>query len=162
MDTYRLPDGSDGKHVEFTGKQIGSGSSHGGKGTLRWTEVRLFRTQAGKYVLQKVGRSVVAHAEDQPCTSGDPYFEDDGPEVNLSGYLPCPLCRPDFAQDALVLENDRYSVHVSDTAEGIVESAYSQDSDGVTYMTRVARQCLQRAGLMDDAIKRAFMTQRVD
>jgi hypothetical protein len=159
VEIYRLPNGSDGQVIEFTGKQIGSGFSHGGEDALRWTEVRLFRTQAGKYVLQKVGRSVVIHVAGEDCSSGKEW---DG-EATLNGYRPCPICRPiDDEPDQLMIEQDRHTVHVSDTAEGIVECAYSQDSEGVTYMTRVAHQCLLRACRMDPAIKRAFMTQKVD
>lgn len=62
---FRIPDGD--REVTFTGELLASATSDDGK-AQRWTIFELYRTDAGRYVLHKVGRSVVYHTAESRCT----------------------------------------------------------------------------------------------
>lgn len=61
----------------------------------------------------------------------------------------------------VVGENDRCWAHVSDTAEGVVESLYMYDGDGVRYLTKVARVALINAGTLDPTLKQAYDVEMI-
>lgn len=65
MTKYTIADGP--RHIEFDGDLLGSATSDDGK-AQRWTDFELYRTDTRKYVLHKVGRSVVYHADEASCT----------------------------------------------------------------------------------------------
>lgn len=56
MQQYTVQDG--GRILEFTGVLLAENNSYT-QNKRRWIELRLFRTQAGSYVLAAVGRSTV-------------------------------------------------------------------------------------------------------
>ena len=58
-------------------------------------------------------------------------------------------------------ETTRVSVSVSETPEGVIESAHTTDPDGATFLTNVARIALETAGRVDDAIMQAYAVERV-
>ena len=58
-------------------------------------------------------------------------------------------------------ETTRVSVSVSETPEGVIESAHTTDPDGATFLTNVARTALETAGQHDDALMLAYATERV-
>lgn len=161
MQEYDLPNGD--QRVQFTGQMLGKRSSRQGDHDLRWTEIEMYKTQAGKYIVHKVGRSVVFHRANQACSSGTS-------TRNLSllnDRVPCPRCNPDQIQmlgttNPALIETDRHTVHVSDTAAGAVESCYTQDKDRVAYLTYPARQLLAEVAQNDTSVHQAFMVQRVD
>lgn len=58
MKKYRLKrDGE--KDIQFKGELIGEGSSqsHSGPCSNRWTEIDIYRTEGGKYVVSIIGRT---------------------------------------------------------------------------------------------------------
>jgi hypothetical protein len=161
MPNYDLPSGE--HRVLFTGTLLSKKSSQQGRDDLRWTEIEIYRTAAGKYIVHKVGRSVVVHKPERDCTSGEPYNHRTH-DANIKG---CPRCAPDLSQvvpmaPRLFRETDRHTVHVSETARGAVESCYTQDGDKVAYLTYPARAALHDAAQQDSAIREAFLVQRVD
>lgn len=58
-------------------------------------------------------------------------------------------------------ENTRYSLHMSETPEGAVESAHASDSNGAVFLPRFARAALAQASLQDDGIRKAFQLRKV-
>lgn len=56
MTEFRLPRSGDVDLV-FEGELLGEGTSAGKPGAQRWSEQRIYRTDSGKYVTEKVGRS---------------------------------------------------------------------------------------------------------
>jgi hypothetical protein len=158
---YDLPSGD--HRVRFTGTILAQKSSKQGRDDLRWTEIEIYRTAAGNYIVHKVGRSVVVHKPDRDCTSGEPYNY----RTFDAGVHACPRCVPDLSQvvplaPRLFRETDRHTVHVSETARGAVESCYTQDGDRVAYLTFPARSALHEAAQQDSDIRDAFLVQRVD
>jgi hypothetical protein len=160
MTEYTLP-GSDGRTVQFTGVLLSTASSQR-PDALRWTEISIYRTQAGKYVIHKVGRTVVYHRTGQPCTSGSTEIKGD----MRNALRPCPKCSPVLngavSTSPLTFEEDRHTVHVTETGDGVVESAHTQDADGTAYLTRPAKQALLSAAARDGAIRNAYYVQRID
>lgn len=49
-----------GTDVEFEGDELARVSSRKSEDQTRWTELALYRTKSGRYVVQNIGRSVVA------------------------------------------------------------------------------------------------------
>lgn len=74
--------------VEFTGWMIGRSSTEY-PGSPRWTELRVFRTAGGQYLVQKIGASRVYHRRDG-CKRGVVVRN---PEI-LETDMPCPVCKP--------------------------------------------------------------------
>ena len=154
---YDLPNGD--QRVQFSGRMLAKRSSQQGPEDLRWTEIEMYRTVGGKYIVHKTGRSVVWHNPGSQCASGTrvPF------EAIATGFLPCPRCAKNLSAGAYVqTETDRHTVHVSESARGAVESCYTQDGDKVAYLTFPARQVLAEVSMIDEDIKNAFMVQRVD
>lgn len=58
-------------------------------------------------------------------------------------------------------EDDRCWVKVSESAIGAVESLHQVDDDDVRYLTRVAREALDRACQVDDELCQAYRLQRI-
>lgn len=148
--------------LEFDGEQIAVATTEEDDNTLRWTEIHIFRTTSGRYIVQKIGKTRVYHRGNAtgPCAKyGKP-----GKYQNVAlDALGCPVCKPDLDEDENVrIETDRYTAHISDTAKGAVESIHSQDDDGVVYLTRVAREALHIAAQRDKAIHEAFFVRQVD
>lgn len=152
---YDLQNGD--QRVQFNGRMLAKRSSQQGPEDLRWTEIEMYRTAGGKYIVHKIGRSVVAHRPNEKCTSGLAGVGDN------RHWLPCPRCTPNLrTKMQFVYEADRHTVHVSDSARGAVESCYTQDGDKVAYLTYPARQLLAEVSQIDEDVKTAFMVQRVD
>ena len=59
-------------------------------------------------------------------------------------------------------ETDRPWAHVSESAEGVVESLHAVDADGVRYLTHVNTDALEQAGAVDPDIRAAFMHERIE
>ena len=172
MEQYRLLN-TDGRVTEFTGVRLAHESSKR-PDSLRWTEISLYRTEGGNYIVHKVGRSVVFHEEGKPCSSGEEIpasaLDADSkacPRCGVPGFKSAvnaghPMGPPNWTRRTVRREQDRHTVHVSTAAEGAVESAYTQDDDGTTYLTRPARFALQEASKHDASISQAFNVQKVD
>jgi hypothetical protein len=147
----------------FEGKELGFATTDDGD-SLRWTEITIWRTKAGKYVFQKVGRSVVFHALDG-CDYGIVRDADSSLDPD---HRSCPVCKPDTLADSQVkIEVDRFSAIVTENAPALVEACRITDNDpasdgfGTVFMPNVARRALVEAAQKDDDIEDAFLTQRI-
>lgn len=154
--------------LRFRGTLIGHATSRRGQDAdqIRWTEVDIYRTDGGQYVLHKIGKSRVFHAGPNMCSTTGGRLTTSKQVLlwkpdKLMDIAPCPICKPGAVGDNVnvVVERDRGITFTSTTARGIVESAYSQDQDGVTYLTKVAERALAEASAEDEEIREAF---RVD
>lgn len=172
MKRYSLLDNTSGKrarHVEFTGDEVASSDSDDGS-AQRWTELTLYHTNTGRYVLSSVGRSVVYHAADATCSRG----ARPATAVDLlmqhadEDLLPCLTCKPVDVYDELLpgdtmvlMEQDRHTVTVAEKPEGIIETLYRVDAAGVRKVSGLALWLLERAALVDAGIAGAWNLERV-
>lgn len=113
MTPHEVRDGD--RVLEFDGHVVAQSSSRT-DGRPRWIEFTLYETSGGKYVLHRVGRTVVTG------------------------------------------EVDRHFARVCETSQGVVETLYMVDNDGVRFLTPPAMQLLTAAGRHDPA----FLRERVD
>jgi len=153
--------GKQGK-IEFTGTLIALASSEG-PSSQRWTEIEVFRTQAGKYVVHVIGVSLVYHAMDGTgslCRSGHVTTQ-----AELSrGSEPCKDCHPDrnrstnrVGRDLKVRrETDRHSVEVVDSADRLSDALTITRQDGTTYLSSVASDALAQSAVKDPAVQAAL------
>jgi EXLDI family protein len=131
---YTVTDHS--RSIVFTGVLLGHASSAEEKKT-RWTEMDIYLTAAGQYVVTGVGQSTVK--------KGD-WVKDS--HTGKSSQAP---------ED----ETPRAWAHICDNAEGVISVLHMKDRDGVRYMTDVARAVLEAAILQDRALADAFLVENI-
>lgn len=170
MDTYELSNYD--RILRFSGERIGHATSRAGRDIdqLRWTEVDIYLSTSGHYVLHKIGKSRVYHAGPQMCSGNGGKLTTANAvrttwdEAKVKDLEWCPVCKPDDIatfNGPVKVEVDRGIAVTSTTAAGIVESAYAADSDGVMYLTKTAERALREAATVDDNIRDAFMVETI-
>ena len=119
----------------FHGELLGHASSDDGV-RQRWTEMTIYRTNGGNYIIAGAGQTRVK--------KGD-IIHDENSNRRV----------------AVKDETPRAWVHVCESAEGAIRSLYLYDSDQIRYITKIAQQALEQAILVDDALKQAFSVEEV-
>jgi hypothetical protein len=143
--------------VTFVGWMVADADSQGG-GDPRWTELALYRTTSGKYVLEKIGRSDVFHSPRcrrkskgvQVASLAEAEGAGEGPLEEQ--FVPCEQCRPGFADAPVYVERDISSIAVYADADTVVDSLFRKDADNMRYLSRVARELLDEAARSDEVI----------
>lgn len=153
---FELRDGQKPIYVE--GWLIADADSQTGNDP-RWTELTLYRTLTGKYVLEKIGRSDVFHSARCSRKSKGVMHEDlpdaaDAKDVDEDAFVQCRDCRPQRDETPVFVERDISAVAVYPSADGLVEALFRRDSDNMRYLSRVARALLETAAVNDDEIGR--------
>lgn len=131
----------------------------------RWTEMSIYRTEGGSYILEKVGRSVRVHMPG--C--GDilkslPLFQEahpgDDPEI---GYSWCEKCSPPIGEEydfpSLLCEEDRYWATISTDPKVIIEALWRK-REGYNRLPRISVQLLTDLCTVDPAFE-IWRTERV-
>lgn len=171
VDTDHGPNGEqrwfvkDGQRpLSFMGWQLASANSQTGA-DVRWTELTLYITTSRKYVLEKIGRSDVFHREECSRRSkGKRYTslreaipEDAQPNETLEElFIKCDDCQPTHDLAPVFVERDIYSVATHDSPAALVDSLYRKDRADARYLSRVARQLLDKASAVDEGIRRVL------
>jgi len=149
----------------FDGQLLASISSRESPEKDRWTQMSVYLTQGGSYVLEKVGRSVRVHMPNCAEPLKDlPLFQathpGDDPE---DGYSWCERCSPALGEEydftTLLCEEDRYWAVISTEPEVIIDSLYRK-RDGYTRLPRISVQLLTDLCLIDPSFE-VWRTQRV-
>lgn len=154
-DTIEVRDGA--RRITFEGQLIGSSSSRR-HGSPRWSEYKLYRTDSGTYVLEKVGRSIVVH---MPACSDivNPLnrFESDHPgEDPTNGWWFCENCTAHgYNITALLVENDRNWVTITEEPREVIEALYRRKG-GARSLQRISISLLEQAARADEKISAAF------
>lgn len=153
--------------VTFLGWLLADADSQPG-GAPRWTELALYRTVTGKYILEKIGRSDVFHAA--ACTRRskglryetltDALDEDERTDVVdlTTVFVPCDQCRPDVTAAPVFVERDISAVALYNDPQSLVDALYRKDSDNTRYLSRVSRELLDQAASRDSEIARVMST----
>lgn len=127
---------------------------------VRWITFKLFKTNSGVYVVSRVGYSKIFHTEDCDLVSRNHLSAELAENMPDGEYSPCHKCDPVwFNPDGIYPEKPRYHSQVCQSARGVVEYLQKEDEKGVIYMTNVSRNLLERASLVDDGIRKAYMTE---
>lgn len=153
---FEVRDGQ--RPVTFVGWMVADADSQTGNDP-RWTELTLYKTVSGKYVVEKVGRSDVFHSPTCPRRSKGiqhPSLEEamgGGSDESVEDYyVPCDVCHPDYGQQPVFVERDISSVAVYGEPEQVVDSLHIRKSGGNRYLSRVGRELLDAASANDPDI----------
>jgi hypothetical protein len=138
-----VKDGS--RTLQFNGSLLAESSSFR-RGSTRWIEFKLYKTESGSYILSRIGVSLVFHAPVCPLVKRYGLTEVDYEDINSSS-IPCQECEPDESASLVFPEKDRYWAQVSDSPIAVLDALYKYDDGGARYLTNVAQR------LMDDASK---------
>jgi hypothetical protein len=146
---FRLHDGN--RVIKFSGQILASVSSED-ENSLRWSEFTLYKTQANKYILHRIGRSRVYHT--LWCHRG---LEPTPTTAITEDWVPCSKCKPNLINDSMICpEKTRNKVIITPTAESIITALYMKDENDVFYLTNTAKDLLEEASENDEDIKKAY------
>jgi hypothetical protein len=154
---YEVKDGS--RILQFSGRLLGESSSKGGDST-RWIEFRLYKTENGKYILSRVGVSMVFHSSTCPLVKRYGLTEAQPHEIKKEA-VPCDECFPERDLPILFPEKERTWAQVSDDAEPVLDALYKYDQNGARYLTHVAQRLLEKAAEADDNIDRVYRVEMI-
>jgi hypothetical protein len=161
--TFKVRDGQT-RIIEFDGQRLGEVSSRRSQAP-RWTELRLYRTDAGVYVLEKVGASVVVHAPGcSDILNPLPRFQEMHPGADPSDgtWWFCERCGDLAVRDItkLLVESNRYWAIIAEDPAQIVDSLYRR-KNGARSMPRMSLDLLDEAGRCDPTILDSFKAEFV-
>lgn len=152
---YTIQNGK--RSLRFEGELLASSSSKTTR-SPRWVEFNLYKTDAGQYVLERVGVSKVFHAIGCNVTKRNTSTIDPLPAEAVSdSMVPCVECRPSReTEQYLVPESERHRAQVCATALSVVSSLKQFDSNNTEYLTNVSLRLLEQASEVDPLIADVF------
>jgi len=159
----QVRDGS--RLLTFDGELLASISSRDTPEKDRWTDMRVFRTTGGSYVLEKVGRSTRLHMPGCPDIINElPLFQQAHPgEDPEAGYSWCEICSPPVGEEydfpSLLVEADRYWATISTDPEVIIDALWRK-REGYRRLPRISVQLLTALSGVDPAFE-VWQTERV-
>lgn len=140
--------------LQFNGTLLG-GSTSWRRGSTRWIEFELYRTESGSYILSRVGVSLVFHGA--ACSLVKRYnllessFDALEPEA-----VPCLECEPSQEVELVFPEKYRYWAQISDKPEAVLDALYKYDDNGARYLTEVAKRLLQEVSRVDNGMAKIY------
>lgn len=154
---YEVRDGA--RTLQFDGALLGSSSSHR-RGSTRWIEFKLYKTENGSYILSRVGVSLVFHSG--ACGLVDKYKLTDVHVSKLDeDAVPCDECQPTFEAQIVFPEKYRYWAQVSEDPQAVLDALYKYDEGGARYLTAVAKRVLEESANNDDSIDLVYRFERI-
>jgi hypothetical protein len=147
----------------FTGWLLAEEST-GSEGSVRWTEIKVFWTTDGKYVLYICGCSDVYHGISSSCNTGDPMTAE---AMREEGVLhPCRICKPGDYMSApgervYAVEVDLPNVKTANTPEKLI-AALRENRDGNSEgrLSFIAQRILRQLRITDPRIAQVLERPR--
>jgi hypothetical protein len=149
---YEVKDGS--RKLQFEGVLLGKSSSWR-RGSNRWIEFELYRTDSNSYVLSRIGVSLIYHGAGCPLVKRYDLSESDVSKLHQDA-IPCEDCSPDNSVALIFPEKYRYWAQVSEEPKAVLEALYKYDSGGARYLTNVAQRLLEVASDKDSGIESVY------
>lgn len=154
---YEVKDGS--RTLQFNGRLLGESTSWR-RGSTRWIEFKLFKTENGSYVLSRVGVSIVFHTS--TCSLVDLYgLRESFPDKLSDKHIPCEECTPSYTLPVIFPETDRNWAQVSEEPEAVIDALYRYDASGARYLTNVAQRLLEKASVNDEKIDSIYRIEMI-
>jgi hypothetical protein len=146
--------------LHFEGERLSLASSDNpSHDKPRWTEIAIYRTDEGKYVVSKIGKSRVIHAT-LDCIALV-HNEDELELVNASSpkFFRCRECwRRGVINKQGYLEADHATAVMADLPQGAVGACYTRDRTlGLWSLTWLAQTALEDACDVDEDLDRAYL-----
>lgn len=136
--------------LQFNGSLLASSSSKR-RGSFRWIEFELYKTESGSYILSRVGVSLIYHGA--ACSLVKKYGLQERSNTTLQiDAAPCEECSPDDMIDLVFPEKYRHWAQISEKADAVLEALYKYDDNGARYLTGVAQRLMQEAAKVDPRI----------
>lgn len=154
---YEVKDGS--RTLKFSGKVLGQSSSWR-KGSTRWIEFSLYKTENGSYVLSRVGVSLIYHGAACPLVKRYALIES-SIDLLKEDAIPCEECNPNNILPFIFPEKYRHWAQVSDDPEAVLEALYKYDTSGARYLTNVAQRLLEEAASSDEKIESIYRVEMI-
>lgn len=142
---YEVKDGA--RTLQFNGSLLGKSSSWR-RGSTRWIEFELYKTDSGSYILSRIGVSLVFHGAACPLVSRYGLSEVEFKDL-AKDSLPCEECQPSEEAELVFPEKYRYWAQVSEEASAVLDALYKYDDGGARYLTNVAQRLLEAASNID-------------
>lgn len=146
--------------LQFNGKLLGKSSSYR-RGSNRWIEFELYKTENGSYVLSRVGISVIYHAGACGLVKRYGLQEVLTETVVSTEVIPCDECRPSLMAEVIFPEKNRYWAQVSEDPNAVLEALYKYDNGGARYLTHVAQRLLDEASENDKGIESVYRIEMI-
>jgi hypothetical protein len=154
---FEVKDGT--RILQFNGKLL-AGSSSWRRGSTRWIEFELYKTENGAYILSRIGISLVFHGAACPLVKR--YGLSEAPVDDLDAdSVPCEQCSPTFEVDLVFPEKPRYWAQVSEEPDAVLEALYKYDQGGARYLTKVAERLLEEASIKDKGIEKMYRIELI-
>lgn len=149
------------KVFTFDGTKLGWVSSRR-EDSPRWTEMAIYLTLDGKYVLEKIGRSLVTHMPGCPEIKGTlPRFQDTHPGADPDEEFEYHDCVPEFYDfTELLVEIDREWGMVSEDPQKIIEAMRVRNRDGHSHLPKTAQNLLDHVAKVDEGFHEAWAVPR--
>jgi hypothetical protein len=145
--------------LQFNGRLLGKSSSYR-RGSTRWIEFELYRTESGSYILSRVGVSIIYHGAACPLVKRYGLQEVEFSTLNQNA-LPCEECDPSEEAELVFPEKYRYWAQVSDDADAVLDALYKYDDGGARYLTNVAQRLLEDASKNDSKIDSVYRIELI-
>ena len=140
--------------LQFNGRLLGKSSSWR-KGSNRWIEFELYRTESGSYILSRIGVSLIFHGAS--CALVKRYGLNEVPFEDLStDAIACEECEPTEEAELVFPEKHRHWAQVSDEPEAVLDALYKFDDGGARYLTNVAQRLLEESSKTDENIAKVY------
>jgi hypothetical protein len=150
--------------LEFEGALIGEASTET-TSSPRWTEIRIYKTVGGNYVVERVGVSLVYHRSDASCASGVSRPVGDVIDNDARELEPCEHCEPGDIYRGDISLSTRIKVETNRNsasavpASGLVQALTLSRPNGSEYVSNVAQAALTEAISNDPELADALATR---
>lgn len=139
------------EEIIFTGTRIAHSSTETPQ-QLRWIEIDIYRTKGGRYVIHRIGVSLVYHEHNGTTCA------DTGVAMRF-GHLkpdaePCTTCKPPLNADpefVVDTETDRHTAVVCD-AGSVQDHLMVRPQNGSPFLSSPARKALDQAVTADPVL----------
>ncbi len=154
---HEVKDGS--RTLQFSGKLLAESSSWR-RGSTRWIEFKLYKTDNGSYILSRIGVSLIFHGAACPLVKRYGLIEASASTLDKDA-LPCEECYPTRSAEMIFPEKHRYWAQVSEEATPVLEALYKYDQGGARYLTKVAERLLEDASDIDRGIEQVYRIELI-
>ena len=158
--TYMVRDGA--RSITFEGAQLAEVSSERST-SPRWTDMALYKTESGKYVLTKIGRTRVLHETGCPGIIGklNLYMDEYPNTVPEEGNFDFHTCVGEtYYIDEILVEQTRYWAYIADNARAVIDILHRNEG-GVRSLPRLSITLLEEAALHDSEISKAYSVEHI-
>jgi len=154
---FEVKDGA--RTLQFSGRLLGKSSSYR-RGSTRWIEFELYRTESGSYVLSRIGVSLIYHGAACPLVKRYGLQEIDFESLDQKA-VPCEECEPTDEAELVFPEKYRHWAQVSEDPNAVLDALYKYDDGGARYLTNVAQRLLEDASNNDSKIESIYRIELI-